>query len=84
MNHLAIATGDSLFGSPVSQVFFVPGGLNDLGQIAFGALIEDGLGGIYIASPASLAAVPEPTSMLLLAVGALVTGAGMRWSGTDN
>lgn len=59
-----IATGDALDGSTVSQIAFGRGGLNDAGQVAFWARLADGRQGVYIA------AVPEPSILALLAVGA--------------
>ncbi len=64
-----IATGDSLFGSTVSNfrlfdeqdIGFSTRGLNNRGQIAFYAQLADGTSGIFRADPI---AVPESYSML--------------------
>ncbi|HEY9710958.1 MAG TPA: PEP-CTERM sorting domain-containing protein [Oculatellaceae cyanobacterium] len=64
-----IATGDTLLGSTVTSLNFEIG-LNDEGQIAFGATLADGTVGIFRADPEPVA-VPEPTSIL----GVLVAGA---------
>ena len=45
---------------------FRRGGLNDNGQIAFYASLSDGTGGVFIATP-----VPEPSTLVLLAMGAI-------------
>jgi hypothetical protein len=63
-----IETGDSLFGSVVTSL---PGngtrlGLNDSGQVAFLASLADGREVIVRADPA---AVPEPSSFVLVAIG---------------
>lgn len=42
-----IATGDTLFGSTVISLNFLPQGLNNKGQIAFAALLGNGTRGIY-------------------------------------
>ncbi|WRH65668.1 MAG: PEP-CTERM sorting domain-containing protein [Planktothrix sp. GU0601_MAG3] len=65
-----ITVGDSLFGSTITNLsFFADKGLNDQGQIAFYAALEDGRTGIFRADPAKKS-VPEPTSVLgLLALG---------------
>jgi len=69
-----IATGDRLFGSPVSFVEFGGGqSLNDTGQIAFRAGLADGRVVLVRADP-----IPEPSSLFLLAVGALALLTGTR------
>lgn len=60
-----IATGDTLLGSTVTQLAFGRRGLNDAGQVAFWAKMENGQQGVFVAS------VPEPATISLLAVGAL-------------
>ena len=48
-----IATGDLLFGLPVTDVNFPQGiGLNNRGQVAFIAELNDGTEGVYRADPA--------------------------------
>jgi len=61
-----IGTGDALFGFNVSTVFFTVGGLNNNGDIAFSYRLTDGREGVAIAR-----LVPEPSSLLLLAMGLL-------------
>ncbi len=47
-----IATGDSLLGSTVEDLFFADNkGLNNSGQIAFFATLEDGTSGLFRADP---------------------------------
>ena len=46
-----IATGDALFGSSVTELHFFRQGLNDAGQVAFVARLDDGTSGIYRADP---------------------------------
>ena len=43
-----------------------PYGINNSGQIAFNATLSDGTSGVFVATP-----VPEPSTVLLLAVGVL-------------
>lgn len=61
-----IGIGDSLFGSTVRSIFFGSGGLNDAGQVAFLALLDDGRISIGRADPA---AVPEPLPLPLCLLG---------------
>jgi hypothetical protein len=68
-----IASGDPLFGSTVANVFFTEGGLNDNGQVAFVAQLEDGREVVVRAQP-----VPEPSSLVLGVTGALF-GLGYWW-----
>ena len=56
-----IATGDPLAGSTVTDVFSFRNGLNDSGQVAFYAQLDDGRSGIFRADP-----VPEPGSLTML------------------
>ena len=48
-----IATGDSLLGSTVTNVDFLPGGLDSSGEVAFFAQLADGTTGIFRADPQS-------------------------------
>jgi hypothetical protein len=48
-----IATGDVLSGSTVTELHFFRQGLNDAGQVAFFARLDDGTSGIYRADPAN-------------------------------
>ena len=69
-----IGTGDRLFGSPVNFVEFGGGqSLNDAGQIAFRAGLADGRVVLVRADP-----IPEPSSLFLLAFGALALLTGTR------
>lgn len=62
-----IATGDSLFGSTVTSLFFQNIGLNNSGQIVFTAGLADGTQGVFRAEP-----IPEPSEALgTLAFGVL-------------
>ena len=66
-----IAIGDTLFGSKITELSFSRKGLNNMGQITFRAIFEDGTVGIFRADPETKS-VPEPASVLgLLAVSAL-------------
>jgi PEP-CTERM motif-containing protein len=70
-----IATGDPLFGSIVVGLDFTPTGLNDAGQIAFAATLADGR---QVVARADLV-VPEPSTLVLVAVGILsLVGYGRR------
>ena len=58
-----IATGDSLDGSSVKNVSFMPSGLNNNGQITFFAKLADGTTGIFRAEPTSgTPKQPEPVA----------------------
>jgi hypothetical protein len=61
-----ILQGDSLDGSTLTFLNYYGQGLNERGQIAFYAWLEDGRVGIYVATP-----VPEPATLTLLAIGSL-------------
>lgn len=58
-----IATGDPLFGSTVTNLFFSQQGLNDANQFAFYAQLADGTTGIFRADPQP-PNVPEPNYLL--------------------
>ncbi len=61
-----IMSGDALDGSTVDGLVFWRDGLNNNGQLAFWAKLADGREGVYRAD-----IVPEPISLLLLALGGL-------------
>jgi hypothetical protein len=65
-----IETGDPLFGSVVTDLLAngTQLGLNDSGQVAFMASLADGREVVVRADPA---AVPEPSSLALLALGTI-------------
>lgn len=69
--HPILVPGDLLDGSIVTGVSFFREGLNDHGQLAFEAFLEDGRTGIYRAD-----LVPEPSALLLFSVGLLGTLGG--------
>lgn len=69
-----IATGDALNGSTVASVVdvgFVSSGLNDAGQIAFFAPLDNGSFGIFRADPVRSAPAPAPLALMLWGVVAL-------------
>ena len=68
-----VMAGDPLAGSTIKQLDFGPFGLNNSGQIAFWAALNDGRTGIFVVT-----AVPEPTSTALLATGLLTLAAARR------
>jgi hypothetical protein len=67
-NDKVIKMGDTLLGATVTYLSLWPGGLNNDGQIAFYAQLNDGRHLLVVGTP-----VPEPTAVALLAIG---------WSGT--
>lgn len=54
---------------------------NDLGQLAFGAQFTDGSGGVFVSS---LGTLPEPSSLLLLAVAGAISCCRRRTSWRSN
>lgn len=62
-----IGTGDALDGSTVTNLNYFGDVLSNTGSVAFFAELADGRTGIYVA--AATAAVPEPSSVLLLSAG---------------
>jgi hypothetical protein len=46
-----IVTGERLSGSRVTNAFICSEGLNNAGQIVFGAQFDDGSSGIFVATP---------------------------------
>jgi hypothetical protein len=79
-NDRVISTGDSLFGSTVTELGFSRKGFNDAGQVAFFAKFTDGSSGIFRADPVSPSqSVPEPSSGLaVLMFGTLGAGSVLR------
>ncbi len=78
INDKVIASGDLLLGSKVQNISFSRHGLNNLGQIAFSAQLEDGSGGIFLATP-DVESVPEPTTTLgLFAFSAVGAASALR------
>ena len=75
-----IAIGDTLFGSRVTFLSFSNKGLNNSGQLAFVAGLENGISGVFRADPQPpVQSVPEPSSVLgLLAVGAFGAGSALK------
>lgn len=72
-----IQEGDPLFGSTITQIGFFRG-MNNHGQIAFRYRLASGAQGIAVATPT---AVPEASSLLLLALGLAATSLwGRTWS----
>ncbi|HTB20032.1 MAG TPA: IPT/TIG domain-containing protein [Bryobacteraceae bacterium] len=68
-----IGTGDPLFGSVVSDIFYPPSSgrfLNDKGQVVFSYRLSNGLSGIAVATPVA-STTPPPT----LAANGIVNGA---------
>jgi hypothetical protein len=65
VNDRVIGTGDALFGSTVTDVFFARG-LNEDGSLAFAYTLANGRQGV------ALAVVPEPVALTLLATAALL------------
>jgi hypothetical protein len=51
--HTLISVGSALAGSTVDELGFAQPDLNDRGQIAFGATLNDGAAGIFLATPTS-------------------------------
>ena len=70
-----ISVGDSLGGSTVTTLFISHDGLNNVGQVAFDAVLADGTQHVFTAEP-----VPEPgdgfVSVLALAI---ISMLGYRW-----
>lgn len=70
-----IVTGDTLFGSTVTNLRFSRNGFNDAGQIAFVASLENGRQGLFRADPEAQlpTSVPEPGSIVGLGLLGLST-----------
>lgn len=66
-----IAVGDSLNGLAVRDLIIIGKGLNDAGQVAFGAVLSDGSERIF---RADVKAVPEPENLVGLAALGLMGG----------
>lgn len=62
-----IGSGDALDGSTVTNLNYFGDVLSNTGSVAFYAELADGRAGIYVAN--ATAAVPEPSSALLLTAG---------------
>ncbi|MBD2777670.1 DUF7453 family protein, partial [Iningainema tapete] len=60
VNDKVIASGDTLFGSTVKNVYFSSQGLNNQGQIVFLAEFTDGTQGMFLAEPVSDSSVVQP------------------------
>jgi hypothetical protein len=52
-SHTLISNGSALAGSTVYTLFFGEPDMNDRGQIAFAATLDDGTAGIFLATPTS-------------------------------
>lgn len=67
-----IRSGDLLAGKTVREAYL--GGINDCGQISFGAIFSDFTYGMFRADPSGRVCntVPEPNSLMLLSLGSLV------------
>jgi hypothetical protein len=66
-----IMEGDPLESSTIKSLYFCRNGLNNNGQVAFIATLNNGISGVWVANP-----VPEPSILVLMAagiVGLLVT-----------
>lgn len=64
-----IGVGDTLDGSTVATLFLSREGLNDAGQIAFDAVLTNGVQEVFRADPVT---VPEPTNVPGLGIAMLV------------
>lgn len=60
VNDKVIASGDTLFGSTVTNVSFLRQGLNNKGQIVFFAEFTDGTQGVFLAERVSDSSEPQP------------------------
>jgi len=68
-----IQTGDPLGGSVVTRLSIWRQALNDSGQVAFEATLENGVAGIYVATP-----VPEPSALSIYSL-LIISGFGASW-----
>jgi len=73
-----VARGDQLFGATVRVAFTSREGINDAGQVAFLAYLDDGTGVIGRADPVRTVSVPGPPN--LLAIGLAAALVAMRLS----
>jgi hypothetical protein len=68
-----IMQGDLLDGATLTSLMVSRNGLNNLGQIAFSGRLSDGTVGVWVATP-----LPEPSALVLLAIGAVSVLAYVR------
>ena len=72
-----LLTGTPFDGATLNSIAFgfSRRALNDAGQIVFKGILSDGRVGIYVATPI---AVPEPSSLVVLAIGGVLIGSWKR------
>ena len=72
-----VRTGEQFSASlPIFRAHAESDGLNNRGEIAFGAVFTDGSNGVFVSS---IGAVPEPSTGLLAAAGISVLLLMRRW-----
>ncbi len=72
-----IQTGDPLFGSTVTDLYFNRG-LNNNSQLSYFALLSDGRQVIARADPFQSPTIPEPTTIAIFTLGLLGLGVARR------